>query len=80
MRIRLLVFVLFASAFLSGCSQYNRILKGKEHVERNGERLGHASLPRPEGTLIWVHGASVGECVAALPLILAAAVAYVTAP
>lgn len=48
-----------------------RILKGKEHVERNGERLGHASAPRPDGPLIWVHGASVGECVAALPLITA---------
>jgi 3-deoxy-D-manno-octulosonic-acid transferase len=48
-----------------------RILKGKEHVERNGERLGHTSVPRPDGTLIWVHGASVGECVAALPLIAA---------
>ncbi|GAA0559846.1 3-deoxy-D-manno-octulosonic acid transferase [Rhizomicrobium electricum] len=46
-----------------------RILRGKEHEERNAERLGHASLPRPEGTLIWVHGASVGECIAALPLI-----------
>jgi 3-deoxy-D-manno-octulosonic-acid transferase len=46
-----------------------RILRGKEHEERNAERLGHASLPRPDGTLIWVHGASVGECIAALPLI-----------
>jgi 3-deoxy-D-manno-octulosonic-acid transferase len=46
-----------------------RILRGKEHEERNRERLGYASLTRPEGTLIWVHGASVGECMAALPLI-----------
>ena len=46
-----------------------RILHGKEHQERTNERLGHADRPRPEGTLIWVHGASVGECVAALPLI-----------
>jgi 3-deoxy-D-manno-octulosonic-acid transferase len=46
-----------------------RILRGKEHEERNRERLGHAALARPQGTLIWVHGASVGECIAALPLI-----------
>lgn len=33
--------------------------------ERFPERLGRASLPRPEGRLIWVHAASVGEVVAA---------------
>lgn len=46
-----------------------RILRGKEHEERNRERLGYPALARPQGTLIWVHGASVGECIAALPLI-----------
>ena len=46
-----------------------RAARGKEDRARLHERLGVASLPRPEGRLIWVHGASVGESSAALPLI-----------
>ena len=33
------------------------------------ERLGHATLPRPAGPLIWCHAASVGESVSLLALI-----------
>ena len=43
--------------------------RGKEDLERVSERLGHSSVGRPEGRLIWVHGASNGECLSALPLI-----------
>lgn len=46
-----------------------RLKRGKEHPQRMAERRGEASLPRPEGPLIWAHGASVGEMVAVLPLI-----------
>ena len=37
--------------------------KGKEdaHPDRFRERLGRPSLARPNGFLIWLHGASVGE-------------------
>ncbi|MCH7555003.1 MAG: 3-deoxy-D-manno-octulosonic acid transferase, partial [Proteobacteria bacterium] len=42
---------------------------GKEDPERFPERLGVAGAERPEGMLVWVHGASVGEALAALPLI-----------
>jgi 3-deoxy-D-manno-octulosonic-acid transferase len=46
-----------------------RLKRGKEHPERLPERLGEASLARPQGPLVWVHGASVGEMLAAVPLI-----------
>ena len=46
-----------------------RLDRGKEHPDRLGERRGEPSLPRPEGPLIWVHGASVGEVLAVVPLI-----------
>ncbi len=43
--------------------------KGKEDPRRVGERYGIASAPRPEGTVVWVHAASVGETNAAMPLV-----------
>lgn len=46
-----------------------RAKRGKEDEARMNEKLGHASVVRPDGTLVWIHGASVGECVAALPLV-----------
>ncbi len=36
--------------------------------ERLGERLGHASLARPAGPLIWIHAASVGEVASVVKL------------
>lgn len=46
-----------------------RLVRGKENPVRLGERLGQPGAARPEGRLIWVHAASVGEAVSALPLI-----------
>lgn len=43
--------------------------RGKEDSARLGERTGRSPTPRPEGSLAWVHAASVGETSAVLPLI-----------
>lgn len=46
-----------------------RMKRGKEDPKRFHERLGQPQLPRPEGHLIWLHGASVGEALSMLPVI-----------
>ncbi len=43
--------------------------RGKEDAGRLGERFGRASAPRPNGALVWIHAASVGEALSILPLI-----------
>lgn len=46
-----------------------RVRRGREDRERLGERFGIASLARPEGALVWVHAASIGEAFSVLRLI-----------
>lgn len=48
---------------------HRRKQRGKEHPERMKERLGRSDRPRPEGKLLWMHAASVGETNALLPLL-----------
>lgn len=48
---------------------FGRLVNGKECQLRFTERLGDASISRPEGLVVWVHGASVGESLSILPLI-----------
>ncbi len=59
-----LVTALFAG-LLPGVLQ-RRAAKGKEDPARIGERLGTATIVRPQGLLVWLHGASVGESMVAL--------------
>jgi 3-deoxy-D-manno-octulosonic-acid transferase len=46
-----------------------RLRQGKEDPARVGERRGMSRDLRPHGPLVWIHGASVGEVLAAAALI-----------
>ena len=46
-----------------------RLKRGKEHPTRWPERRGQTGIVRPDGPLVWLHCASVGEFLAILPLI-----------
>jgi 3-deoxy-D-manno-octulosonic-acid transferase len=58
-----------AAASLAPTLIKRRLRQGKEDPARIGERRGIARDPRPQGPLVWVHGASVGEVLAAAALI-----------
>src|SRR6266702_4887101 len=47
----------------------HRLKRGKEHAARLNERYGQSELLRPRGSLVWLHGASVGELLSVIPLI-----------
>ncbi|RCL00233.1 MAG: 3-deoxy-D-manno-octulosonic-acid transferase [Candidatus Tokpelaia sp. JSC188] len=46
-----------------------RALRAKEERKRFYERVGKSSRLRPEGPLIWLHAASIGETMTLIPLI-----------
>ena len=52
---------------------HRRAARGKEVSVRLPERYGVTQLLRPEGKLIWIHAASVGETMSVLPVIQALA-------
>lgn len=46
-----------------------RMFRGREDRDTFFERLGNPETPRPAGTLLWFHGASVGEVVSLQPVL-----------
>jgi 3-deoxy-D-manno-octulosonic-acid transferase len=46
-----------------------RAARGREDPVRLTERMGWAGAARPQGQLVWLHGASIGEGLSMLPLI-----------
>jgi 3-deoxy-D-manno-octulosonic-acid transferase len=58
-----------AAAPLAPALIKQRLRHGKEDPERIGERRGLSRDTRPSGPMIWIHGASVGEVLAAASLV-----------
>jgi 3-deoxy-D-manno-octulosonic-acid transferase len=58
-----------AAAPLAPALIKQRVKQGKEDPERIGERRGLSRDTRPSGPVVWIHGASVGEVLAAASLI-----------
>src|ERR1700674_2311286 len=59
----------FAMVPLAPALIKRRLKPGKEDSARIGERRGMSRDVRPHGPLVWIHGASVGEVLAAAALI-----------
>ena len=57
-----------AGALVFGAVLRYRANTGKEDPDRLDERFGRAAIARPDGELVWLHAASVGESLVALSL------------
>ena len=48
---------------------HRRLRQGKEDAARYREKLGEATLARPDGKLVWIHAVGLGEVLALRPLV-----------
>ncbi|MBO9477733.1 3-deoxy-D-manno-octulosonic acid transferase [Shimia sp. R11_0] len=46
-----------------------RVRSGKDDPARSGEKLGVYNIPRPAGSVVWVHAVGLGEVLALRPLL-----------
>ncbi|MEA2820152.1 MAG: 3-deoxy-D-manno-octulosonic-acid transferase [Bradyrhizobium sp.] len=69
MTLRLYRTLSFAAVPLAPVLIRQRLKQGKEDSARINERRGMTADVRPQGPLVWIHGASVGEVLAAAGLI-----------
>jgi 3-deoxy-D-manno-octulosonic-acid transferase len=69
MTLRLYRTLSFAAVPLAPVLIRQRLKQGKEDSARINERRGMTADVRPHGPLVWIHGASVGEVLAAAGLI-----------
>lgn len=58
-----------AAAPLAYARVRRKLTRQGTDAARIPERMGHATLPRPDGPLAWFHAASVGESVSVLALV-----------
>ena len=59
----------FAAAPLAMRAARRRFIATNAPLDRLRERNGHASKPRPQGSLVWMHTVSVGEFLSVLDLV-----------
>ena len=67
---------LTGSRLLAGVAPWllrRRLARGREMPQRWREKLGFATLPRPEGRLFWLHAVGLGETLALRGLVAALA-------
>jgi len=67
--LRLYRMLMRAAGPFAGIILARRRRQGKEHPARIRERYGETAIERPDGPLIWLHGASVGELGSIFPLV-----------